>query len=141
MKTPRGLVAPALLALGALLAGCPGPPATSRGDAARAPAAPAATAPAQGGPSGEELFKRSCSACHGPDAKGLPSLGSDLVGGAFARTKSDAELLDFVKKGRAADDPASVTKVPMPPKGGNPALKDAEILSIVAHLRALQGAQ
>lgn len=114
------------------LAGCPGPAAP------RAPRAPIKTKAAKVGPSGADLYRSSCSACHGPDAKGVPNIGKDLVTGDFCRSQSEDQLLEFVKKGRAPDDPANTTKVAMPPKGGNPALSDADIRSIIQHLRTLQ---
>lgn len=43
----------------------------------------------------------------------------------FIKSQSDAQLVEFIKKGRPASDPANTTKVDMPPKGGNPALTDA----------------
>jgi hypothetical protein len=50
----------------------------------------------------------------------------------------DAELLEFVKTGRPVGDPLNTTGVDMPPKGGNPALSDVQILDIIAHIRTLQ---
>lgn len=87
---------------------------------------------------GEELFQQTCSACHGPDAKGLPNLGKDLTGNEFVQEKSDEEMLAFVKEGRPAGDPLNDTGIDMPPKGGNPALADEDILHIIAYLRTLQ---
>lgn len=121
--TPFRLLAATSLAL--LLSGCPQPQAS----------APASTATPE---EGAELFKKYCSACHGPDAKGLPNLGKDLHKNEFVKGKSEAELLAFVKVGRAVDDPLNTTKIPMPPKGGNPALKDEEINAITVWIRTLQ---
>jgi mono/diheme cytochrome c family protein len=129
--TPRFVLS---LALGvAFFTGCPGP-ATPRA----ATRTPRRAAPASAGPTGEQRFKSSCAACHGPDARGLPNIGKDLVAGEFTRTQSDDELLAFIKRGRDAADPLNTTKVAMPPKGGNPALDDADLRSIIAHLRTLQ---
>lgn len=96
----------------------------------------AAANPAAAG-EGKTFFGRYCVACHGPEAKGLPNLGPDLTVSPFVAEKSDAELLDFVKKGRAIDDPLNKTGIPMPPKGGNPALKDSEIEAIIQFLRSI----
>jgi len=87
---------------------------------------------------GATLFQGTCSACHGTDGKGLPNLGKDFTGSEFVRSSSDAELLAFVKIGRPAGDPANDTGVDMPPKGGNPALSEEDILDIIAHVRTLQ---
>jgi disulfide bond formation protein DsbB len=86
---------------------------------------------------GEPLFQGTCSACHGPDAKGLPALGKDLTASEFFQGNSDEELLAFVKVGRDANDPANTTGVAMLPKGGNPALSDEDILNIIAYVRTL----
>ncbi len=87
---------------------------------------------------GKDLYDSSCVACHGQNAEGVPNLGKDLVRGDFAKSQSDAELLAFIKKGRDATDPLNTTHVPMPPKGGNPALTDADIMNIIAYLRTLE---
>jgi len=87
---------------------------------------------------GRERFLAACTACHGPDAKGLPNLGKDLVASEFVTSKTDAELLAFVKVGRPVWDAANTSKVDMPPKGGNPALQDDQILDIIAFIRGLK---
>lgn len=78
-----------------------------------------------------------CSACHGPDARGLPNLGKDLVTSEFVAGLTDEALLAFVKTGRPIWDPLNTTGLDMPGKGGNPALKDEEILAIIAYVRTL----
>lgn len=87
---------------------------------------------------GEAAYQSSCSACHGPDARGISGLGKDLVDSQFVHDLSDQELLEFVKVGRPVNDPANTTGVDMPPKGGNPALSDDQILDIIAYLRTLE---
>jgi len=87
---------------------------------------------------GEAQFQSTCAACHGTDAKGLPNLGKDMTTSEFIASQSDAELLAFVKQGRPVSDPANTTGVDMPPKGGNPALTDEQILDIIAYIRTLQ---
>ena len=87
---------------------------------------------------GESLYVQSCSACHGPDAKGLPNLGKDLTTSDFVQGNSDQELLEFVKQGRPASHPDNTQGIDMPPKGGNPALTDQQILDIIAYLRTLE---
>jgi disulfide bond formation protein DsbB len=85
---------------------------------------------------GEQLFV-TCSACHGPDARGIDGLGKSLVGSEFVNALSDTELVDFIKVGRDTSDPLNTTGVAMLPKGGNPALSDADIGDIVAYIRSL----
>jgi mono/diheme cytochrome c family protein len=87
---------------------------------------------------GKTAFDGTCTACHGPDAKGLPNLGKDLTTSDFVSGQSDQDLLAFVKQGRSVGDPANTTGVDMPPKGGNPALTDQQILDIIAYLRTLE---
>jgi len=86
---------------------------------------------------GKTYFLQFCSSCHGQNALGLKGLGKDLVHSQFIQEKTDQELLEYVKKGRPVNDPLNTTGVPMPPKGGNPALTDEQILDIIAYLRTI----
>jgi mono/diheme cytochrome c family protein len=110
------------------------------GGAAGAAEEPAAAEDALAGDAtaGEPLFQGTCSACHGPDAKGMPNLGKDMTTSEFIANSSDAELLAFVKVGRSVSDPANTTNVDMPPKGGNPALSDQDLADIIAFIRTLE---
>lgn len=96
-------------------------PATAKGDAAK----------------GRAVFSSTCAACHGTNAKGVPGLGKDLTTSAVVQALNDDQLLDFVKKGRPANDPANTTHVDMPPKGGNPALTDQDLYNVIAYIRTL----
>jgi disulfide bond formation protein DsbB len=87
---------------------------------------------------GKDAFIAYCSACHGPDAKGRPNLGKDLVASQFFGSKTDAELIEYVKQGRPVNDPLNTTGVPMPPKGGNPALTDQDIANVIAYVKTLR---
>ncbi len=87
---------------------------------------------------GEVEYQKTCSACHAADATGIDNLGKALVGSEFVNERTDAELLEYVKLGRAVDDPLNSTGIAMPPKGGNPALTDDQIMSIIAYLRSIQ---
>lgn len=107
---------------------------TAAVEPAAAPAAPSAE-------HGKQLFATACATCHGPQGKGLPHLGKDLQTSQFAANLSDGKLADFIAQGRAADDPLNTTHVPMPPKGGNPALSAQDISDIVAYVRQLQQTQ
>lgn len=133
--TSRSIVGTLTLSLALLSVGCPGPAAPAQSAAKKAPIRTQATKTA---PSGADLYKSSCAACHGPDAKGIPNLGKDLIDSEFCKTQTDDEMVDFVKQGRAADDPANTTKIAMPPKGGNPALKDDDIRAIIGYLATLR---
>jgi cytochrome c5 len=86
---------------------------------------------------GQTVYASLCSACHGADAGGMPNLGKPLNNSEFARGLSDQDLLSFVKTGRPIWDTANTTGIDMPPRGGNPALTDDDILNVIAYLRTL----
>lgn len=143
-KRARIVLAP-VVAFGVLVVAACG------GGAASAPAKPAAAQPAaaaSGGAAvaakagdaskGKEVFLQSCVACHGPEGKGMPGLGKDMTTSTFIKGQNDSQLLDFIKKGRPASDPANTTRVDMPPKGGNPALTDQQLSDIIAFIRTIQ---
>ena len=118
-----------LLAMGAIVAAACG-------------GAPVAT-PTPEGPIGDAVvgktkFESTCSTCHGPDAKGLPGLGKDLTVSEFAKGLSNRAFVDFVATGRPSSDPANTTGVDMPPKGGNPAFTEQDLVDIVTYVRTLQ---
>lgn len=79
-----------------------------------------------------------CSACHGPNGEGVTGLGKPLTTSEFVAGLSDAELVEFFKVGRGVDDPLNTSGIAMPPKGGNPALDDADLLDMVAYIRTFQ---
>jgi len=89
--------------------------------------------------SGSRLFVTSCASCHGRDAKGMPGLGRDLTTSTFVAERDDDQMLAFLLKGRDTSDPLNITKVAMPPKGGNPALNEDDLLDIIAFLRSVHG--
>ena len=129
MKTNRFiLIGLALTALAVVLAAC--------GGGATTPAA--SEGPAGDAVKGKVAFEGTCYSCHGIDAKGLPGLGKDLTTSEFAKGKTDAELVEFLKVGRSTSDPLNTTGVDMPPKGGNPALTDEDLSNVVAYLRTLE---
>jgi disulfide bond formation protein DsbB len=87
---------------------------------------------------GKIAYEKTCIACHGADLKGMPNLGKDLTTSEFVKGKTNLEMLDFLKVGRPASDPLNTQGVDMPPKGGNPALTDADLLNIVVYVRSQQ---
>jgi disulfide bond formation protein DsbB len=87
---------------------------------------------------GEEQYNQVCIACHGPGGEGVEGLGKPFTTSEFLKTHNDEEMLAFVKTGRPISDPDNTTGVDMPPKGGNPALTDEQILDIIAFIRTLQ---
>jgi disulfide bond formation protein DsbB len=98
---------------------------------------PPPPAPAGDPVKGEELFV-TCAACHGPQGEGVEGLGKDMTVSEFIADRSDDDLVEFIKVGRAPDDPLNTTGVAMLPKGGNPALSDEDLYDIVAYIRTLQ---
>lgn len=123
-------IAALLLVLALALTACGG---------GQAPTEPPPTpAPAGNAAGGEVLFTQTCAACHGPKGEGVQGLGKDMTTSEFIAGKSDDELVEFIKVGRAPDDPLNTTGVAMLPKGGNPALSDDDLYDIVAFIRTLQ---
>jgi disulfide bond formation protein DsbB len=106
-----------------------------QGEIRSAAAAPSAL---MGDPAtGQSLFMSTCAACHGPDGRGVPGLGKNLVESEFVTDKNDQELIEFIKTGRNAADPLNTTGVTMPPKGGRASLTDEDLYHIVAYLRSI----
>lgn len=127
-----------LAALLLFLAACGGSDKESAPAPTEPPAAQQeAAVPAGDATAGKELFVSSCAACHGPAGEGVQGLGKDMTQSEFIAGLSDAELLEFVKTGRDSSDPLNTTGVAMPPKGGNPALTDAQLMDIVAYVRSI----
>jgi disulfide bond formation protein DsbB len=87
---------------------------------------------------GKEQYDLICIACHGPTGEGIEGLGKPFTTSEFLRERSDEEMIAFVKTGRPSGDPLNTTGIDMPPKGGNPALTDDQILDIIAYVRTLQ---
>jgi disulfide bond formation protein DsbB len=115
-----------IVLIGLVLAACgastPEPTPTPAGDTA----------------AGKEAFAKTCVTCHGPNGEGMPNLGKDLTTSQFVRARTNQELVEFFKVGRSAGDPLNTTGVDMPPKGGNPAMTDADLLNIAAFIRSIQ---
>jgi disulfide bond formation protein DsbB len=103
------------------------------------PAQQEVAAAPQGDPAaGEATYSQICIACHGPGGTGVQGLGKPLTTSEFVAGMSDTEFHDFIVRGRDVSDPANTTGVAMPPKGGNPALKDQDIYNIIAYIRQIQ---
>jgi len=86
---------------------------------------------------GKDLFLV-CAGCHGTDGTGLPNNGKDLTTSEFIKGLTDEEFVEYIKTGRSISDPLNTTGVDMPPKGGNPAFSDEDLLDIVAYVRTLE---
>ncbi len=126
----------ALLIISLALVACGG--GGGGGTAPAATEAPAATTAPAGDPvAGKAQFDTVCIACHGPGGVGVEGLGKPFTTSEFLLTVNDQELLEFIKTGRPISDPANTTGVDMPPKGGNPALTDEQLIDIIAYIRSL----
>jgi len=88
--------------------------------------------------SGNKIFHSVCIACHGREGAGIAGNGKALARNAFVQSLDDEGLLAFIKQGRAPGDPKNTTGIQMPPKGGNPALSDDDLLDIISYLRTIQ---
>ncbi len=115
-----------------MIGGCGGGGDAEHGDAAPAPAAAAKPSFNAMAVKGALVYKKTCAACHGADAKGMPNNGPDLTDSAFVRDTNDADLLQYVIHGREVPG-----GVPMPPRGGftEDVLPDADIEKVIAYLR------
>jgi mono/diheme cytochrome c family protein len=82
----------------------------------------------------DPAFTRYCATCHGVDARGVEGLGVNLVESSYVASSSSAELVQFLKVGRLPNDPASITRLPMP---GFALLDAAQLAAIADYLRGL----
>jgi disulfide bond formation protein DsbB len=139
MKRSRIILLGIALVLMLALAACGGDSGSdsSTSSSSSDTAAPVAEVSAGDAVAGEAKFNEICIACHGPGGVGVEGLGKPFTTSEFVTTKSDAELLAFVKVGRPVGDPDNTTGIDMPPKGGNPALTDAQLMDIIAYIRTL----
>lgn len=130
------------LALLAILAACGGggggQPAPAQPAAQPASQQPAAPAVVRGDPAKGKEYFATCAGCHGPEGKGIQGLGKDMTTSEWIKSQTDEQLLAFLKTGRPASDPLNTTGVDMPPKGGNPALTDEQLLDIIAFIHSIQ---
>lgn len=100
--------------------------------------APGPTLDAASFAAGKQLFSATCAACHGPTGLGVRGLGKGLTTSRWVRDQSDSALHAFLIKGRDVNDPLNTTKVPMPPKGGNPGFSDENLTQLICFVRGLQ---
>jgi cytochrome c5 len=88
--------------------------------------------------SGQITYQQTCAMCHGVQGQGMPHQGPSLRDSAFVARTNDTDLIAFVKTGRLPNDPHSVMKLFMPPRGGSPTLTDGDITQIIRHMRSIQ---
>lgn len=138
MKRWNMLLVGLIMILAMALVACGGGGEVNGGNGGAADPAEESEVVSSGDPAaGEELYDQVCIACHGPGGEGIEGLGKPFTTSEFVASHSDQELLEFVKQGRPIDNPENTTGVDMPPKGGNPALTDEQILDVIAFIRTL----
>jgi len=105
------------------------PPAAASPAATAVAAAPPANAPApktaQAAASGKSTFDAVCTACHGTGVAGAPKVGDRTAWAPRVKSGKDA-LYASALHGKGT----------MPPKGGNPALSDADVKAAVDYMVA-----
>ena len=140
MKIGKALVVLLIALLAILMVACGGgsDTAADTGNTGETAAEEAPAVSAGDPDAGEEKFNEVCIACHGAGGVGIDGLGKDMTASEFIAGLNDEELLAFVKIGRPISDSLNTTGVDMPPKGGNPALTEDQILDIIAYIRVLQ---
>ena len=80
---------------------------------------------------GAAIFNGTCIACHGSDGSGnIPGV-PDLTGRKGLLSQADAVLLKRMKNGFQSPGSAMA----MPPRGGDPALTDADLKSVLKYMR------
>ncbi|MBK8020004.1 MAG: cytochrome c [Chloroflexi bacterium] len=87
---------------------------------------------------GRQHYQETCAGCHGFFGEGVPNLGLALTTSPLVLYASDADLLEFLRGGRAADHAENVTGVSMPPSGGRPDWTDEDFGHLIAYLRWLR---
>lgn len=112
----------------------PAPPAPQSAAPAPEAAPPAATpaSPVAAGANlarGENVYKRSCLACHGAGVAGAPRVGDKAAWAPRIAQGADTLYLHSIKgfQGRAGM---------MPARGGNPALSDEDVRAAVDYMVA-----
>jgi mono/diheme cytochrome c family protein len=96
-------------------------------------AAAPSTAPAGDPVAGDKIFVSACITCHGSKGGGIPGLSQDMTQSEFIASKTDQELVEFIRLGGVPDEP-----LVMLPKGGVPSLTDQNLVDLVAYIRSLQ---
>ena len=86
---------------------------------------------------GKLIYELSCATCHGIDGAGVSGLGNALVGSEYMAATGDEELLAMIIQGRTKDDPANLTGVAMPERGGA-SVSDEVLQAVVSYVRTLK---
>lgn len=82
--------------------------------------------------SGKPIYESNCLACHGANGKGSIPGVPDFTAKNGRLSKSDSELLSNIITG--IQSPGS--SMPMPPRGGNSALSNADLNAVLRYIKA-----
>lgn len=82
--------------------------------------------------SGQNVYESSCVACHGVNGKGSFQGVPDFTDRDGRLTKKDSELLSNIINGFQTKG----SLMPMPPRGGNSQLSDAELSAALKYIKA-----
>ncbi len=118
--SPAVAAAPAAAAPAAVAAAPAAPAAAVVAPAPAAVVVAAAPAAAVAKPDGKKVYDGGCVACHGAGVAGAPKFGDKAAWAPRIKTGIDALYASTIKG-----------KGVMPPKGGNPALSDADVKAAV----------
>jgi mono/diheme cytochrome c family protein len=88
---------------------------------------------------GRSIFAHYCADCHGADARGVEGRGVDLIASAFVGELDDRELTEYLREGRAADDPRNRTGQAMPGMELFVDFGDQNYARVIAYLRQIRG--
>jgi mono/diheme cytochrome c family protein len=81
--------------------------------------------------SGKHVYEKNCVACHGINGKGSLPGTPDFTRKDGRLTKSETELLSNIINGFQS----SGSLMPMPPRGGNTRLTDADLLAALKYIK------
>ncbi len=79
---------------------------------------------------GRQVYMQTCVACHGPDGTGSVPGTPDLTKPGGRLSKSNDVLLEHVRDGFRSEG----SSMAMPPKGGNPSLREDELKDVIAYM-------
>ena len=80
---------------------------------------------------GEAVYNGTCTACHGPNGKGIIPGMPDLTKSGGSLSKPDDVLIGSITNGLES----GTAPLAMPAKGGNPSLSDEDIVNVLGYLR------
>lgn len=104
-----------------------------------APTQSTETQPLVGDPErGQILYEAYGAGAHGVSGEGVAGLGVALNSSDFVASHTDAELVAFLRQGRAPDSAENQSGVLMPPNGGIHDATEQDLYDVVAYLRVLQ---